>query len=189
MLESSKRPFRHPVPVEAVPHFCHPELEIFQAPAWGEDAMLYASTGWVAVRFFNFPPDSERGQVETVARLRQLTWHTAKYETPAAWRKLDDCTLDLFRDGVRPAWEVDAVSGRVRYRWDPVVRINHGLLVPLVSLQLISRLPRCEIYTGGGRMKPLAFRFNGGEGLCALLSHEQENSFERETCHVFAERF
>ena len=121
--ETSKRPFRHPVPADALPYFCHPQREIYRVPAWGRDAMLYAATGWVAVRFFNFPADMGQGRQETVERLRKLSWHCGKYEDAKAWRKTDDCTLDLFRDGVFDAWEVDDATGRVAYRWDPHDRI------------------------------------------------------------------
>lgn len=189
ILESSRRPFRHPVPAEAVPYFCHPvEGHGYHVPAWGRDARLYACNGHVAVRFFNFPADMAPGPQTVVDRLQRLSWHDGRHEDRTAWRKTDDCTLDLFRDGLFEPWEVDEETGRVRYAVDPPARVNHGLLVPLVALQLVSRLPACEIYTAGGRYKPLAFRFRGGEGIIALLSHAQEDAMSPAVCHVFAGR-
>lgn len=188
-LEPSKRPFRHPVPAEAVPWFCHPwDKHHYHAPVWGEDARLYACNGWVAARFFNFPPDMAQGPPETLERLHALNWHNSRWEAKDAWRKTDDCTLDLFQDGVLPMWQL--VNRRLRFHWRPFVRVNHGLLIPAVSLQLISRLPACEIYTGAGRSVPVAFRFKGGEGLLGCLSHNQETAATDEPggqlCHIFA---
>lgn len=182
--EVSKRPFRHPVPAEAIECFCHPqEGHRNHLPAWGDDVFLYACNGWVAARFFNFPPDTDQGPPELVERMHNLRWHNPRWADPKGWRKTDDCTLDLFKDGVWDMWTER--RGKMLYRIDPVVRINYGILVPLVSLQLISRLPRCEIYISAGRVSPLAFRFNGGEGLIALLSEEQERKMQVEACHLF----
>ena len=181
-LPSSKRPFRHPVPAEAVAFFCHPRAgHIYEKPAWGRDGALYASNGWLALRFFGFPASMGTGPQTVVDRLGKLPWHSATYEDPKAWLMTDDCTLDLFRDGVFEMWR-DAAGG---YRVDPAVRINHGALVPAVSLQLISRLPRCEIYTKLDREMPVPFRFRGGEGLLARLNSGQEAVMSREVCHIF----
>jgi hypothetical protein len=184
-LAASKRGFRFPVPTEALGHFLHPVKAELGEPVWGDDAMLYASNGWVVLRMYSFCPQTPQGRPETYERLRKLHWHRKEYEQVDAWRKVDDCTLDLFREGVLEPWKMEPGNPAATYRWDPVCRINHGLLVPLVSMQLISRLPRCEIYTAGGRYKPLPFRFNGGEGLCALLKHDLEAMDFYEACHLF----
>lgn len=183
ILETSKRPFRHPVPVEAIGHFCHPwEKHHYHLPAWGREGKLYASNGFLAVRFFNFTPAEGPGPMAVVDRLMKLPWHSGKFEDAKAWRKLDDVTLDLFREGLFPVWP----PTRRAYTVDPCARINHGALVPLVSLQLISRLPRCEIYTTIDRGAPVAFRFNGGEGLIAQLTAGQEAVRTDTVCHIFA---
>jgi hypothetical protein len=184
-LPSSKRPFRHPVPAEAVDYFCHPRAgHALEKPAWGRDSNLYASNGWVAVRFFGFPASMGTGPQTVVDRLQRLRWHSATYEDPKAWRLMDDCTLDIFREGLFEMWKDE----RGAYRVDPPARINHGTLVPVVSLQLISRLPRCEVYTTVDREMPVPFRFRGGEGLIARLSHAQEAAAGPEVCHIFPKR-
>jgi hypothetical protein len=180
----SKRPFRHPVPIDALDYFCHPVAgHMFEKPAWGRDSKLYVSNCHIALRFFNFTAAQGHGPMAAVDRLLRQRWHTSKWEDPKAWRKLDDVTLDLFREGVFPLWkEADQV---LRYRVDPCVRINHGALVPLVSLQAVSRLPRCELYTKVERGEAVAFRFNGGEGLIAQLTHAQELRRTDTVCHLF----
>lgn len=181
----SKRPFGHPVPAQAIDHFCHPMAgHHYAEAAWGRDGKLYASNGWVAIRFFSFSAAFGPGPQSAVDRLGKLVW-TQKHENEAMWRKLDDCTLDLFQEGVVENWKQHE-DGRYSYRIDPYVRINHGTLVPLVSLQLISRLPRCEIYTIIDREEPVRFRFNGGEGLIARLTPAQEDQAQEQVCHLFA---
>lgn len=180
-LPCSKRPFRHPVPAEAIEFFQHPRPgHPFAAPAWGRDSKLYVANGWVAARFFNFPASFGTGPQTTVDRLMKLPWGT-NYTDKSAWRMLDDVTLDLFKEGIFDMWRGESGG----YRIDPVVRINHGTNVALVSLQLISRLPRCEIYTTVDRTMPLPFRFNGGDGLISQLSHEQWLQSPMPICHLF----
>lgn len=185
IAEASKRPFRHPVPVEALEYYCHPvEGHLFDRPAWGRDSKLYVSNCHLALRFYNFTAAEGPGPMAAVDRLLRQRWHLPKYEDPKAWRKVDDCTLDLFREGIFPMWQAD--GERLRYRVDPCLRINHGCLVPAASMQAISRLPRCEVYTAHEAGYPLAFRWNGGDGLVARLTHAQEARRTDSVCHVFA---
>jgi hypothetical protein len=187
LIEASKRPFRHPVPVEALAYYCHPTIgHMYDRPAWGRDSKLYVSNGHIALRFFNFSSADGDGPMAAVDRLLRLQWHARHYEDPKAWRNLDECTLDLFRDGIWPMWREEGSA--VRYRTDPCVRVNHGTLAPLASLQAVSRLPRAEIYTTIDRAAPIAFRFNGGEGLIARLTHQQQIAATAAVCHVFARR-
>jgi hypothetical protein len=184
----SKRPFGHPVPALAIDYFCHPaEGHHYAQAAWGRDGKVYASNGWIAIRFFGFSAAFGPGPQTVVDRLGKHVWSNT-YENPSAWRKLDDCTLDLFQEGVFENWKAQE-NGRHLYRIDPCVRINHGTLVPLVSLQLISRLPRCEIYTIIDRSESVRFRFNGGEGLIARLTHAQELQATPALCHLFPKQY
>jgi hypothetical protein len=182
LISASKRPFRHPVPPEALDYFCHPRHgHRYQHPAWSDDGQLYVCNGWVALRFFHFAPEFGGGPPAMVERLRALPWHAGTYEKPEAWRALDQVTLDIFKEGLFEPWHPQAGS----YRADPCARINHGALVPLVSLQMISRLPRCEIYTAIDRGYPVPFRFNGGEGLIARLPAAAELLATPAVCHLF----
>jgi len=182
LITASKRPFRHPVPPEALTYYCHPKHgHRYQHPAWGPDGNLYVANGWIALRFHNFTAAFGSGPETMVDRLRQLPWYSPAYEQPQAWRALDSVTLDIFKEGLFEPWHPQ----RGHYRVDPVARINHGALVPLVSVQMISRLPRCEIYTSIDRGYPVPFRFNGGEGLLARLTPAAELQATPAVCHLF----
>ena len=184
LLPESKRAFGHPVPAEALPWFCHPEPgHIYHAPVFGADGNLYCSNGYIAVRFFNFTESFGTGGAAMLERLQGLgEWYRSPHEDATAWRKLDDCTLDLFRDGVLPMW--DASSGKARYCVAPAVAVN-ARVVPAASLQLVSRLPRAEVFTAPERHLPVPFRFNGGEGLMARLSDKQTEKAGRMLCRIF----
>lgn len=186
-FEESKRPFRYPVPPLAIRYFCHPWPEHrYHLPAWGRDGKLYAGNCWVAVRFFNFTAAQGPGTMEVVDALRKLPWHNVRHESAAAWRALDDVGGDLFREGLLNPWRVD-LSG---FRWDPPVCVSDSVLVPAAALQMIYRLPRCEIYTRldrGCRFVP--FRFNGGEGLVARLSERQADAAGPRVCAIFGKRY
>jgi len=110
-------------------------------------------------------------------------WYRSPHEDAGAWRKLDDCTLDLFRDGVLPMW--DASSGKARYCVAPAAAVNASRVIPAASLQLVSRLPRAEVYTAPERHSPVPFRFNGGDGLMARLSDQQTEKAGRMLCRIF----
>lgn len=121
--------------------------------------------------------------MSAVDRLLRQPWHTGRFENAKAWRKLDDVTLDLFGEGMFPMWKLGDAGPC--FQVDPCARINHGALVPLASLQAVSRLPRCEIYTHLDRGGPVPFRFNGGDGLIARLTDKQEATRTDTVCHIF----
>jgi hypothetical protein len=185
ILETSKRPFRHPVPVESLEYYCHPMSgHVFHRPAWGRDSKLYVSNCHIALRFFNFSAAEGHGPMAAVDRLLRQPWHTRRFENAKAWRKLDDVTLDLFAEGMFPMWRMGPAVPC--FQVDPCARVNHGALVPLASLQAVSRLPRCEIYTTIDRGGPVPFRFNGGDGLIARLTDKQEAVRTDTVCHIFS---
>jgi hypothetical protein len=188
ILENSKRPFGHPLPVEVLPWFCHPLAgHDYEFPAYGRDGKLYCSNGFIAVRFFNFPSSFGLAPQTMVERIQRLSgWYRSPHEDAKAWRKVDDCTGDLFREGIFPMWREH--EGKPRFRGDPAVEVNISTLVPAVSLQLISRLPRCEIFTSPDRDSPLPFRFNGGEGLIARLSARQQAAAGPLLCRIFPQQ-
>jgi hypothetical protein len=73
----------------------------------------------------------------------------------AQWRPLEEA--NLFRFGAIGPW----LKGRVAPT--RVVRVNDSHLVRLSFLQLVARLPRCEVYLG--TTETLLFRFSGGVGM------------------------
>lgn len=187
----SKQPFRHPVPSEALDYFVHPRPgHHYSAPAWGRDAVLHCSNGWIATRFFGFSAAFGTAPQSLVDRLAKFPWRSRMdrlrdLPDQSTWRKMDDCTLDIFSAGVVPMWR----DQRGGYRLDPCVRLNHAALIPCVSLQLISRLPACEICTEVSRGEPVAFRFRGGEGMMATLNHDQEQAATSPIAHIFPKQF
>lgn len=186
-FEASKRPFGHPVPVEAIRYFCHPrEGHRYHLPAWGRDGKLYAGNCWVAVRFFGFSAAQGTGTMEVVDALGKLPWHDSRHEDAKAWRRLDDVGGDLFREGLLAPWRDDLGA----FRADPPVRVANAYLVPAAAIQMIYRLPRVEVYTTLDRScRFVPFRFNGGEGLVARLSDRQEDAAGPSVCHIFSKQY
>lgn len=174
--EPSKRPFGSPLDESALPFFCHPWHPVFrQAVRHPEDGLIYAASGFVAVRFRTgrwfaeeFPPASE----EFVERVAALPWHgfvhdPAKFISPPVWRDMDDSRGTIYSGGAHgllPLWD-DKTRSLIR---ETIVRTCNGPLVPLAMLQLLARLPKCQVKMTGGNV-PLHFRFNGGEGIVPKL--------------------
>jgi hypothetical protein len=93
-----------------------------------------------------------------VERITALPW-----DRPLAgsWRALDEGRSAITQRGQIGVW-----SG-MRLAPTPVWRVGDSV-VRLSLLQLIWRLPRCEVYTGPvDAMEPLFFRFSGGRGMIA----------------------
>lgn len=168
----SKRPFGSPLTTEALPYFCHPRLAVFrQAVRHPADGLIYAASGFVACRFRTgrwfaeeFPPAPE----EFIERVGALPWGLFESDparlVPPEWRTLDDKRGTLYRDPPRDLWLADGKMNR-----DTPVLTCGGPLVPLALLQLLGRLPRCEVRMTSGPRSPLLFRFNGGEGMVPPL--------------------
>lgn len=183
---TKKRPFYHPVPPEALEYFVHPDpAHRYAAPAAGREGMLYCSNGWLAVRFFNFPASFGTGPMTVVDRLRKLPWRkphnpqTMRGELPGLWRATDDCTLDIYRDGLADMWLPNG-----SFNLEHHARFSSLAVLPLVSLQLIARLPATELCTAVDRDAPVPFRFRGGEGLMAQIPSRLHRP-DPEPCIIF----
>lgn len=157
--------FRYPIALEHAFEFCRPERRgCFIAPfKWGEN--WGAANGFLAIRIRTFL-DCDRESPEAVSRVETLPWRffldEAKQADPKLWGKLDDRRGGLWRAGEREFWDRTARnSTRVT---EPRINVGAGMVqVTLPTVQLISKLPRAEVFTGHADM--LFFRFNGGEGL------------------------
>lgn len=180
----SKRPFGHPIPAAAVDHFLHPSHPLFrQAYRHPADGNLYAAA-IVALRirpsYAIDPAEYPQAPAEFVERVGSLPWDRFAYAAtqPKAWRCLDDHRGTIYADPLAPFW-IAVAPGRARFHAGKTVRICGAPIVPLALLQLLARLPRPEIYTGGCSLTgPVLFRFTGGEGIIPHLGLVEGAAFE-----------
>lgn len=189
-----KRPFTFPLPEAALPYFCHPTVAPFTSPVRLPSGPMAAASGWVALtvrRFHGFPEEYPEASTAFVERFGSLPWH--RFETLATreeWRLFDTVSGTLWRDPPLPLWHPAPATPRrpsqalplitdhrspgtsPRISSDKLVRIHGGPLVPLALLQLISRLPRAEIFLDPHLTptSPLFFRFSG-DGLGIIPHH------------------
>jgi hypothetical protein len=180
----SKRPFGHPVPAAAVAHFLHPSHPVFRhAYRHPQDGNLYAAA-ILAIRlrpsYAIDPAEYPEAPSEFTDRLANLPWSRfpAAAKFPATWRPLDDHRGTIYADPLASFWEPDR-TGRSRFHAGKTVRICGAPIVPLAVLQLLARLPRPEICTGGCTLTgPVLFRFTGGEGIIPHLGLTSGAAFE-----------
>jgi hypothetical protein len=189
----SKRPFGHPLQPDALAHFVHPFPghcfhPAFRHPADG--AVIAASA--VALRLrggrgidpAEYPAPSD----EALQRIDALPWVRFAYAAtqPKAWRMLDDHRGTIYGDPPSPVFTLTPDGPRIRLAGKNV-RICGAPIVPLAVLQLVARLPRIEVYTGGTSLTgPVLFRFTGGEGIIphyGLTSAAFEMLKPRDTTH------
>jgi hypothetical protein len=162
-----KNHFPYPIPAEALQEFCHPaEWHAFHL-ARRFDREILAGNGYLAIRCqrgrwidSEFPAAS----AEFLSRWGKLPW--SRWEVLAQgdhWRRLEDASGRIFAKSAIGFWlgTVPAPS--------PVWVVGDARRVRLSALQLIARLPRCEVFTGPvDADSPLWFRFSGGRGAVAM---------------------
>lgn len=190
----TKKHFHHPIPVDAMHLFCSPspEWDWMTSPVYeSATSRYYCTNRWIYIRFDNFPCLGIGWEIgpREAHRIDFFNWKRCeKFEQTVVgkwgegnvggWRKLDDVTLDIYSSGIVQPWELK--RGRIAYQWQDVVRVGRAALVPVVSLQMVSRLPRCEIDTRierreGGGFKPVPFVFKGGCGFLGCLTDRQSD--------------
>lgn len=132
------------------------------------DGEVWAANGYLAIRCNRGAwIDSEFPEAWTDFRTRVEGLPWARWDALRDdWRALDAVRGTLFRKASLGLW-LETKRG-----WtlapSPVVLVCGGIPCRLSMLQLIARLPRCEVYTGPcDRSDPLWFRFSGGRGLIA----------------------
>lgn len=165
----SRTAFKYPLPSEALNLFCHPVSRHHLSRPMRMDGEVVAANGYVAIRCQRGAwIDSEFPEAWTDfrSRVERLPWARMAH-LKDDWRALDDVRGTLFRRAPIGLW-IDDARDAGRLSPSPVVWVAGGILVRLSMLQLIARLPRCEIYTGTMNTDdPLWFRFSGGRGLIA----------------------
>jgi hypothetical protein len=151
----------YPLPETALSEFCHPaDWHVFANPARGDSEIL-ACNGYLALRAHRgawLDREIPAAGKDFMERFLKIPWGRYVKIRDDAWRPLSDMRSKLEfhgridpwlrgRPAPSPVWLVDEF--RVRLTW----------------LQLIARLPRCEVATGQATDAcPVFFRFSGGRG-------------------------
>lgn len=173
-MEASKSPFPYPLQLGALEAFCHPHpRHLFARPAYYEGQAL-ASNGYMGLRVnrglwleedFESPPEG------FLTRFLGKPWPDLKEWPASDFRALAEVRGMLFKHGPRALWVRNVPSH------SPVVRIGPGFLARLNHLQLVSRLPNCEVIVPATAEHPLVFRFSGGVGMMVADPRLKEASF------------
>jgi hypothetical protein len=158
----SGKAFPFPLPLDALRAFFHPLRGHVYADAQWHEGEALACNGWVALRAGKgrwVPGDFGPAPEAYLTRFFEMPWGSVP--TGKDWGLLDDVRGLLFRYEPRGVF---ATGGKLA----PCagVRVGGVAIIPLSLLQLVSRLPRCEVWTGGLDPEvPLPLRFSGGVGL------------------------
>lgn len=166
MPPAAKTPFPYPLQIGVMDHFCRPlPQHVLAYPRWHLGNVL-AANGWFAIRatrglWMRDGTDFPAADAPFLARFNKLPWDTFPKITADEenWQPLRDGRL--FRHGPLALW----LHGRPSP--SPVWQVAEQHLARLSHLQLISRLPRCEVHTGLTHTAALFFRFSGGMGMIA----------------------
>jgi hypothetical protein len=173
---SHKRPaFPFPIQLGALEEFRHPEPgHQLSRAGWYEGEAL-AANGFMAIRVRrgNFM-ESDFPEPEPGFWLRFLKLPWTKFENLADdWHEFYDVGRFLYSSATIEPWK----DGRCAP--SPVWRVGPGFLARKSHLQLIAKLPRCEVHVGTLQAgEPMLFRFSGGIGMLAADARLTESSFE-----------
>lgn len=167
-----------PLQLGALEEFCHPrESHVFARPTY-HDGQALAGNGYMLLRVHKglwMESDFEEPPAGFLTRFMAAPWDGAS-RNPENWQSMDEIKGDLFRFGVRGMWLGERCAP------SPVWRLGASFLARQSHLQLIARLPRCEVFVVTG--SALHFRFSGGMGILAQDKRLTEFSYS-----VFAPRY
>ena len=188
-MSSLKTPLPYPLPFEDLSLFCHPVAgHVFSRPRLGAEREVLVANGHLALRCHRgswLDTDFLRADEEFLTRFHhaKLPWGIHRSLPDNEWRALDDVRGHIYRSAPVAPWRSASglhapVNGRTALSPTPVWRVGSASPVRLSFLQLIARLPRCEVYIGEqGSGSPLLFRFGGGVGIIAENGGLREPSF------------
>jgi hypothetical protein len=165
--------FPNPLDEAAFRQFAHPDPASPLHPLPGitlpdGTRAIAAGNGYIALqatRALVLWSDLPQPAPEFLTRWLSLPWERYPAQAPAAdWRPVDTFRASLYKRGTLAPWQ----EKRHAPAPAPVVQVASHLL-RLSHLQLISRLPACQIHTRWqGNPQPghaLWFRFAGGHGV------------------------
>ncbi len=168
MTAPSKAFFPSPLQLGVLEEFCRPVAgHAMEVPRWdaaGGEAL--AGCGWFAIRvrkglWMRDGSDVVAAPAGYLERFNKLPWESFEtfVKVPELWEDLRTCA-NLYPAGALGLWQGNGMPAA-----SPVWRVNETHVVRLSHLQLISRLPACQVYTGAS--ENLHFRFSGGVGIVA----------------------
>jgi hypothetical protein len=167
--------FGYPLPECALAEFCCRKPGALARPMRHAGEMI-AANGYVALRAYRgswLEREHPEATPEFLARVNALPWERYKALAADDWRALADVRALLYKRGRMAMLR----TGTARLAPSPVWRVG-SVLVRLTLLQLIDRLPRCEVWAGAAAPgDPLWFRFTGGRGAIAADARLKESSF------------
>lgn len=168
--------FHFPLTADQVQAFAYPGGgDCFSAPfIWPAADGWGCASGWAALRVRTFI-DCARADQAAVERIERLPWEFFERETKEKdWGKLDDRRGGLWRHGEKRIWQQMAGGRWVPRKLDRVNMGIQGVQVTVGLLQLVSKLPRAEVFTGLADPRWLFFRFNGGEGVVKAFENQEK---------------
>jgi hypothetical protein len=174
-MTASRNYFPFPLQLGALDWFCHPRPgHVFERPAWW-DGEAVAGNGYIALRAHRghwMASDFPAAEGEFLERCEALGWDRFEGLTED-WMNFDDVRGHLYRHAPIYPW---TEAGKCAP--SPVWRVGGAFLGRLSHLQLIARLPRCEVHVGRiGPDSPMLFRFSGGRGMLAADKRLTISSF------------
>jgi hypothetical protein len=180
---SEKSGFPSPLQIGVLEYFCHPAPgHVLAAPAH-YDGQALAGNGYMALRVDRglwTARDFEEAPAGFLTRFLALPWRDVSGLPAGEWRALDDVRGNLYRYAPIRPW-----TDKHRCAPTPVWRVGRSFLARLSHLQMLARLPRCEVYAGpADREEPLRFRFAGGHGMLA-----RDKRLEESSGAIFAPRY
>jgi len=160
--------FIHPLTLENFAELCSPQVGSCFAQPWEADDHTWAANGYLAVRYgrsYGLEPSTEAQE-----RVAVLPWHFFDKETKTEnWGNLDLVRGGIWKTGPLEPWG-QTPDGRMYARISRCTLVGDSFVcIPTPILQLITKLPRCEVFKGSSSRDWLFFRFNGGEGIAKGL--------------------
>lgn len=169
MTHASKSPFLFPLLPGDLAEFSHPSNLSPLSAAHIIDGCLTTGNGYIAIKAnrgrwmdSDFQPASQK----FIDRFSTLPWNT-DIANSTEWRPLDAIRQELYRSAPISLWtEQPLVAGAFKLSPSPVWKVGANQLIRLSFLQLLARLPRCEVWAGRSHpSEPIRFRFNAGVAL------------------------
>lgn len=179
--EPSKRPFGHPIPLEALAHLVRPEPgHPFSKPFRDGEGNVVTYNGALAVRIRTYLPHDEIDFADHPFESLGLclgAWpDKSETKDKGRWKSFDDDSLPLWRFGPKPAWHM--VGGRVTPNKHTIVSVGAGFPAPLPLVQLCVRLPGCKVKVDNCAQWSLQMVWNGGEAILRSLDDLPTASFK-----------
>jgi hypothetical protein len=155
-----KTPFSFPLLAADLENFTHPAPQSPLSSLHILDGTVIAANGYIAIQALRgrwLDTDFTPAPYEARERLSNLPWHAFPPDSPD-WRLLADIRGDIYRNAPITIWKENHTLSPT-----PVWKVGAHQLIRLSFLQLIARLPKCEVYTGETtQSQPMFFRFNTG---------------------------